>query len=70
MSKMQLGRQEIRNEGSDRYKCAHVRDILERPTGEILEYWAENLFLLVVSKEIFSEYKRVAEILSKKYKSR
>lgn len=36
--------------------------------AQILEYWADDLLLLVISEEIFSEYKRVSEILSKKYK--
>lgn len=37
--------------------------------GKILELWSDNLFSLVVSEEIFAEYKEVAEILQKRYKS-
>lgn len=37
--------------------------------GKILELWLDNLFSLVLSEQIFLEYKRVSEILSKKYKA-
>jgi len=36
--------------------------------GKILDIWSENKFILVISKNIFNEYKRVAQILEKKYK--
>jgi putative PIN family toxin of toxin-antitoxin system len=36
--------------------------------GEILHLWSRNLFTLVISEEIYAEYKRVSSILSKKYK--
>ena len=35
--------------------------------GKILELWSEDRFVLVVSESIFSEYKRVAQILEHKY---
>ena len=38
--------------------------------GKILEHWVDNLFSLVISQEIFAEYKRVSAILLKNIKLR
>ncbi len=35
--------------------------------GKILDFWSEGLFKLVISKDIYREYKRVAKILEDKY---
>ncbi|MBS0289894.1 MAG: putative toxin-antitoxin system toxin component, PIN family [Proteobacteria bacterium] len=36
--------------------------------GKILEFWSSNLFTLVITEEIFAEFKEVAGILQKRYK--
>lgn len=36
--------------------------------GKILDHWIEDSFELIVSDEIFTEYKRVIELLAKKAK--
>ena len=39
------------------------------PPYKILQAWHENKFKLVLSQEIFEEYRRVVEYLSNKYKN-
>lgn len=36
--------------------------------GKILDLWSDKQFILVTSKSIFNEYKRVAQVLESKYK--
>ena len=39
------------------------------PPSDILHAWQSNHFELALSSEIFDEYKRVADILAKKYRN-